>query len=71
MLGGEVFSEFLCWCGSNNIKYDTTALKFGNNLKNLKIPGVEKGRHTKKGATKIFNIDALKKHFNLGCLIEF
>jgi hypothetical protein len=55
----------------NNIKYDTTSLKFAVNLKNLKIEGVEKGRHSKKGATKIFNINMLKKHFKLGCLVEF
>jgi hypothetical protein len=70
MLGGEVFSEFQCWCGANNIKYDTTALKFGINLKNLKIEGVDKGRHTKNGVMKSFNINKLKDHFNLGCLVE-
>jgi phage/plasmid-associated DNA primase len=66
----EVFSEFQCWCGMNNIKYDTTSLKFAVNLKNLKIEGVEKGIPTKTGATKIFNINKLKEHFNLGCLVE-
>jgi hypothetical protein len=71
MLGSEVFSEFMCWCGMNNIKYDTTALKFAVNLKNLKIEGVKKGRHTKKGDTKIFNINMLKNHFKFGCLVEF
>jgi hypothetical protein len=67
---GEVFSKFQCWCGMNNIKYDTTSLKFAVNLKNLKIDGVEKGIPTKKGATKIFNINKLKKHFNIGCIVE-
>jgi phage/plasmid-associated DNA primase len=71
MLSGDVFSKFQCWCGANNIKYDTTSLKFAVNLKNLKIPGVEKGIPTKKGATKSFNINKLKKHFNMGCLVEF
>jgi hypothetical protein len=69
-LGGEVFNLFMDWCGENHIKYDTNALKFGINLKNLKIQGVEKGRHTDKGAMKLFNINKLKKHFNLGCLVE-
>ena len=71
LLGGESFALFLGWCGENNVKYDTTALKFGINIKNLKIEGVEKGRHTDKGATKIYNISKLKKHFKLGCLVEF
>jgi hypothetical protein len=61
----EVFNMFLDWCGGNNIKYDTTSLKFAVNLKNLKIPGVEKGIPTKNGAMKSFNIGMLKNHFNL------
>jgi hypothetical protein len=71
LLGGVVFNLFMGWYGENNIKYDTTALKFVVNLKNLKVEGVKKGRHTKKGDTKTFNIDMLKRHFNLGCLVEF
>jgi hypothetical protein len=69
-LSSKIFSEFQCWCGENNIKYDTTSLKFAVNLKNLKIEGVEKGIPTKIGATKSFNIKKLIKHFNLGCLVE-
>ena len=71
ILGEESFTLFLCWCEKNKVKYETSALKFGINLKNLKIEGVEKGRHTKKGATKLFDIGKLKKHFKLGCLVEF
>jgi hypothetical protein len=53
------------WCRDNNIKYDTTPLKFGIKLKNLKIEGVEKGRHTEEGAMKLFNINKLKEHFSI------
>jgi putative DNA primase/helicase len=63
----EVYNMFLDWCGANNVKYDTTSLKFAVNLKNLKIPGVEKGGHTKKCVMKSFNIGLLKNHFNLDC----
>jgi hypothetical protein len=35
-------------------------------LSNLKINGFEKGRHTKKGETKMMDIDKMKKHFKIG-----
>jgi hypothetical protein len=41
------------------------SIKFGIAIKNLKIDGIEKGRHTNIGTSKIFNIDKLKKHFGL------
>jgi hypothetical protein len=71
LLGNESFALYQLWCEKNNLKYDTTPSKFGLNLKNLNINGIEKGRHTKRGDTKYFNIDMLKKHFNLGCLVEY
>jgi phage/plasmid-associated DNA primase len=70
-LGGVIFNLFMGWCAENNIKYDTTSQKLGISLKNLKIDGIEKGRPTDKGKMKLFNINKLKKHFKLGCLVEF
>jgi hypothetical protein len=49
MLGGEVFSAFLGWCGSNNIKYDTTALKFAVNLKILNYQGLIRETYEERG----------------------
>ena len=37
---------------------------------NLKINGIYKGKHTKKGETKIFNITELKKTLKIGCIID-
>jgi hypothetical protein len=54
----------------NKVKYEVTSKKFGVRLKNLKIDGIEKGPHTSKGETKIFNIEKLKNYFNIGDLIE-
>jgi hypothetical protein len=71
MLGKDIFINFSAWAVINNIKYDTTALKLDIALKNLKIDGLEKGRHTDEGATKMFNIVKLKKYFNMGCLVKY
>jgi hypothetical protein len=75
MLGIETYNLFHSWCISNNIKYDCNSTKLLTQICLLqtsgKITGIEDGRHTKKGNTKIFNITKLKKHFGIGCLIDF
>ena len=70
LLGGEIFARFSLWCNTNNVVYDTNPIKLALKIKNLSINGIEKGRETKKGNTKIFDIQKMKKHFNLGCLVE-
>jgi len=71
-IGTETFGDFEDWRKTNNVAYDTTPLKLGVSLSNLQIKGgIEKGKHTKKGETKIFNISTLKIHFNIGLLIDF
>lgn len=67
---GRVYDTFKSWCEINKVKYDVTSVKFAVRLKNLKIDGVEKGQHTKKGNTVLFDIEKLKNHFNIGELIE-
>ena len=66
MLSKELYDEFNEFLLSNHIDYSTTPLKFGVKLANLKIDGLEKGKHTKRGETKIINIDKLRKHFKIG-----
>jgi hypothetical protein len=70
LLGSEIYDLFKIWCGSNGIKYEINSHKLGIRLSNMKINGVSKGRHTMKGDTKLFDINELKKYFNLGCLIH-
>ena len=70
LLGGEIFARFSLWCNTNNIVYDTNPIKLALKIKNLNINGIEKGRETNKGNTKIFDLQKMKKHFNLGCLVE-
>lgn len=71
-LGKETIADFECWRATNNIKYETNATKLGIMLLNMKLPKgcIEKGRHTRSGDTKYFNIQNLKKHYNLGCLVD-
>jgi hypothetical protein len=48
--------------------YKVSSIQFVVRLKHLNINGICKGKHTRKGDTKIFNIVLLKKHFGMGCL---
>ena len=66
----EMYELFKIWCGDNGIKYEINVFKFGVRLMNLKIHGIYKGKHTKKGETKIFNITELNKTLKIGCLID-
>jgi len=71
MVGKETFDEFEMWRRENNINYDTSTSKLGVALSNLQTNGgITKGRHTKKGDTKYFNIKILKAYFNIGLMIE-
>jgi putative DNA primase/helicase len=70
LIGAETCKLFKDWCASNDIKYDVDATKLGVRIANLNINGIERGRHTNKGWTKIYNIAQLKKHFKIGCLIQ-
>jgi phage/plasmid-associated DNA primase len=69
MFGYETYSIFKVWCENNNENFNTTALKLGIILKNLKLNGIKKGRHTNKGDSRIFDIEELKKSFGIGCMI--
>ena len=70
LLGTEIYELFKQWSNSNGIKYDINAVKLGVKLINMKINGISKGRHTRNGDTKLFNISELKNSFKLGCLID-
>ena len=68
LLGTEIYELFKHRSNSNGIKYDINAVKLGVKLINMKINGVYKGIHNKKGNIKLFNISELKNTFCLGCL---
>lgn len=65
-----LFEAFNAWKTNNQVAYEVNKLTFGVRIKNLGIPGIERGRPTKIGETKILNIPILKKHFGIGCLVD-
>jgi len=69
LLGNDIYELFKLWCNSNGIKYDINAVKLGVRLTNMNIRGISKGKHTKYGDSKLFDISELIKTFKIGCLI--
>lgn len=63
--GKELFEMFLSWKSENNVKYDTTVQKLGVSITYLNLKGVMK-KHTRDGATKIYDIQFLKEYFKIG-----
>jgi phage/plasmid-associated DNA primase len=71
LLGKEIYQKFQAWKETNGIIFEMNAIKLGMALSNMNVDGIKKGRHTEKGATKIFEIKKIRKHFGVGCLIQF
>lgn len=70
LIGVEYYNKFCKWRDLNGEKFETTPLKMGVCLTNMRIPGVLKGKLTNKGKYKLFNFTILKKYFKIGCLID-
>ena len=71
LLDKDQYKLFTDWCNKCGIEYKLTSLQFGVRMKRLNINGILMGKHTKNGNTKIFNIEKLKKHFQLtGIVVE-
>ena len=70
-MGMDTFRDFEEWRRKNNVAFDTSPIKLGIALSNLRIEGaITKGRESYKGRYKNFNISKLKEYFNLGLLID-
>ena len=65
VFSNEFYKDFIKWCKSRNIPYDVSSVKFGVRLKRLKINGIEKGRHTRKGNSMYLNFDNIKEFLNI------
>jgi hypothetical protein len=70
LLGSEVFRNFDNYRQSCKFKFEITLTKLIMSLYNFKLDGIRKGRKTNRGNTIIFDIQLLKKHFNLNNLID-
>jgi len=71
LLPTQIFCSFENWKERNGVKYEMNSIKLGVQISNMNIPGILKGKHTNKGNTKIFDVKAIKKHFGIGCLVQF
>jgi hypothetical protein len=65
LLGQKLYDLFNEWCKKCNIDYKITIQAFGVRMKRLNISGIERGKHTNKGETKIFIIQKLRDHFKI------
>jgi hypothetical protein len=65
LIGKVQFDLFKDWCKKCGIEYNLTIQAFGLRLIRLNLQGIEKGKHTNKGETKIFNITKLKEELKL------
>lgn len=65
MLGKNQFNLFTDWCKKCGLDYKVNLQAFGVRMKRLNIKGIEKGKHTNKGETRIFKIQELRDHFGL------
>ena len=71
LYGIDACNLFKEWWKTQNddAPYSITPLKLGVRINNLNIDGFEKGKHTSKGDTKVYNIEKLKTYFNIGLLL--
>lgn len=69
LLDKEQFDLFKDWCKKCSVEYNLSSIQFGVRINRLNLKGIEKGKHTKKGNTKIFNIQKLKEEFKLTDLV--
>ena len=69
--GKDTFKDFEDWRKNNNVTFDTTPVKLGINLSNLRVnDGISKGKETYLGKYKNFHISKLKEYFHMGLLID-
>lgn len=64
----ELFENFKEYLHQSKTNYEVNIVKFGVRLTNLKLNGVEtiKGKNNN---SKKFDVNVLKKHFGIGCLL--
>jgi len=70
LYGEEQYQLFKIWLHKNGHNYETSSVKMSLGIKRLKINGIETGVRAKNGSKTIYNIDILKKHYKIGCLID-
>jgi len=64
----SIYEKFNDWAIENGLEYKIDALKLMVRINRLNINGIEKHK-TKNGNLTKFDIDKMKKHFGIGCLL--
>jgi hypothetical protein len=67
----DVFASYRSWCKNNMPDFKViTSQQLGVRIKNSSIVGIDRGKHTRTGETRVFDIVQLKKHFAIGDVAE-
>jgi hypothetical protein len=64
LTGGQIYEKFMDWLDESGFEYNCSSLQLSVRLERLKINGITR-KHTKKGNVTVFDIDALKEHFDM------
>lgn len=64
----SILEKFNDWCSENGIEYKCNSIQLMVRITRLMIDGIEK-HHTKTGNKTRFDIEKMKKHFGIGCLL--
>jgi len=64
-MGKKQYELFLEWCQNCGMEYKLTLQAFGLRLKRLNFKGIQFGKHSNKGESRIFNIALLKEELKL------
>lgn len=63
--GTEAYQRYSTWQQVNGIEYKTNALKLGKSLSNISVDLIQKGRHTRDGKTKIYNLQKIRELYGI------
>lgn len=66
----KFYKRFMDWCEKYGSEFDKkiSCVQFGVRLQRLNLTGLST-KHTKKGNHKVIDLEVMKKHFGIGCLI--
>ena len=68
--GDSQYKLFKEWCSLNGITFETSSIKMSLGIKRLNIEGITCGVKKMDGNYTQYNINKLKKHYKIGCLIK-
>jgi hypothetical protein len=70
LYGEDQYQLFKSWLHKNGFNYETSSVKMSLGIKRLKLNGIQSSIKDRQGYKTIYNIDELKIHYKIGCLIS-